>query len=367
MKKKFLVLIIIILSILAAVLIFSQTTSTIKKELRDFSLADTASVTKIFLADMEGNFVLLERDLGSGWTVNKEYKAQTTVVQDLLATMMYTSVRAPVPIPARDGVIKYMSSLGVKVEVYQIKPLFEIGRYKFFEKEKLTKVFYVGDNTQDKLGTYMLMENSALPFICYIPGFTGFLHTRYSTDVYDWRDQTIFNYYMNDIESVTLEYPHTPQNSFRIENIDNRNFRVFSFEKNDYINDLDTVKAINYLTGFYNVRFEQFAAKTSSEFRDSVTASLPYQIMTVKLRNGEENQISTFLKKTEYSKEDLEIIFHDTHESDWDRERLYALVNNEQDFVFIQYFVFGRILKNIDFFRKDYQLPLRSGLEVYEF
>jgi hypothetical protein len=52
------------------------------------------------------------------------------------------------------------------------------------------KQYYVGHATQDNTGTYMLLTNPETdknyedPFVTHIPGFDGFLSTRYNHRIY---------------------------------------------------------------------------------------------------------------------------------------------------------------------------------------
>ena len=110
-----------------------------------------------------------------------------------------------------------MAVIAVKVEIYQqVYRINLFDRIKLFRHEKLTKTFYVGDDTSDNMGTYMLMEGSKEPFVMVIPSFRGFLSTRFIPDEDIWRDQTIFKIRLKDIQSVKMEFPLTPDSSFII-------------------------------------------------------------------------------------------------------------------------------------------------------
>ena len=74
MKKKNVISIIIIaiLIIIAGTLIGNNRyLSSLRDEAYDFTVHDTASITKLFFADKSGNQVLLQRD-GKVWTVRSE-------------------------------------------------------------------------------------------------------------------------------------------------------------------------------------------------------------------------------------------------------------------------------------------------------
>jgi hypothetical protein len=365
-RRNYLLFIALLLAIVAVIIILIQSNATFSRKEMSFAIADTSSITKMFLADMEGNTVLLERTDDNSWTLNSKYRAQQYVVQNFMRTMMYLTVRAPVAIPARENTLKNIAALGTKVEIYQLRYLIDFWGLQLFQREKLTKVFYVGDNTQDNIGTYMKMEHSDTPFIIYIPGFRGFVHTRFSTNSYDWRDQTVFNLFMQDIETVELMYPQEPEKSFRLENPDNRNFKVFSFYDNKYLDKIDTMNTINYLGGFVHARFEYFIPDPAKQIKDSLLNIKPYQELTIHTKHGQTFGMITYLKPNTLTEEELEAKFFHTSDYPWDRERLYAFVSEEMDLVSIQYYVFGRILKPIHYFKKGYRERLLEGLHIQE-
>ena len=186
--KKTSLLIIVILSILAGISIYLFKTkngkTTLDKEASNFKYKDTAQVDKIFIADKDGKSLMLERLKGT-WTVNNTYKARPDIMETLLKTIATVEVKSPVSKLSKENVIKVMASKSIKVEIYS--------------KGNKVKQFYVGHTTQDHLGTYMLLtnietdENYSEPFVTHIPGFEGFLNTRFITDELDWRDRLVMN------------------------------------------------------------------------------------------------------------------------------------------------------------------------------
>lgn len=364
MNKKTLIIIVTVLVILSAFfLIFGNTKNTLNKKDRNFAVWDTASVTKIFIADKDGNTVLLQRSDSLGWTVN-DYPAQVNQVRNLLRTFMYQTVRTPVALAARDNVIKVLAAIGKKVEIYQNVYLIDFWRIKLFKREKLTKTFYVGENTQDNVGTYMMIENSDNPYVVYIPGFKGFVHARYSSDYMEWRDQVVFNHHMQQIESVSLIFPQDQDQSYRIENPDNKNFKIFSFANNEYLNDFDTIRLISYMSGFYDARFEYFVNDVN--LFDSLRSIVPFQELTLNPRNGKPISVSLYLKRNDLTEEEMEAKYFEINDYPWDRERIWAIVNDGQELVSIQYYVFGRILRPIEFFKKGYVESPVKGINIFE-
>lgn len=347
-KNRIALIVVIILLLAAAALMITSSYSTLRKEVSDFSVDDTASVTRIFLADKNNNEVLLQRSADGSWLVDDKYPAQQAKVSFFLKTLADLEVRSPVPLAARNNVITRMAAIAKKIEIYQVKPRINLfNKIRLFPREKLTKTYYVGDVTQDNLGTFMLMEGAEEPFIVHIPGFRGFVSTRYSTVEADWRDFTVFKTPINKIKSVQVEFTEQPEQSYRFEVTDNQNISLYRLAGNQAVAPYDTIRALNFLTGFEDMRFESLLEHLIEKpFIDSVKSSTPRTIITLEDIDGEINKVKIFRKKS------FAPLFTEdgARMEPVDLDRAYALVNDEEDFVLIQYFVFDRVTRTLDFF-----------------
>jgi hypothetical protein len=84
MKKKNIILLVLFL-VLAGTAVFlypklSKKSSTGDNAFMQFSIEDTASVSKVTIQDRSGNVALLERKNGSAeWTINKKFNARKDV------------------------------------------------------------------------------------------------------------------------------------------------------------------------------------------------------------------------------------------------------------------------------------------------
>jgi len=344
-KNRVTLVIALTLLLAAAALVITNSYTTLRKDVSDFSIEDTASVTKIFLADKNNNEVTLERSADGSWLVDGKYMAQKEKLSSFLKTLMDLEVRSPVPLVARNNVITRMAVIAKKIEIYQISPRINFfNKIRLFPHEKLTKTYYVGDVTQDNQGTFMLMEGAEEPYIVHIPGFRGFVSTRYSTIKADWRDYTVFKTPINEIQSVRVEFPVQPEQSYQFDIQDNQNITLRSLSDNQVVPDYDTLKALNFLTSFKDIRFESLLEHLLEKaFIDSVTSSIPKTIITLTDREGKVNKVKIFSKKgfaPLYSEDGamLEPV---------DIDRAYALVNEEEDFVLIQYYVFDQVTRTL--------------------
>ena len=299
MKKNNRITIIIaaLLVVIAGVLIWNNRyLSTLQGEASDFQVWDTASVTKIYLADRRENESLLERQ-EDGWTLNGTYKAHPKQVNYLLTTLYKIRIKMPVSVASHDNIVKQLASQSTKVEIYQIVPRINLfDKIKLFYHEKRTKVFYVGDATMDNSGTFMLKEGADKAYIVYIPSFRGFISTRFTANPDDWRDHTIFHEKLADIQSVEIDFNEDPEGSFRIDNIGRHQYKLTRLCDNKDL-PYDTLKVINFLSSFSDLRFEALFTNTMEQERmDSITSSPFVHNVVLKSKDGSTQDMKTFRK-----------------------------------------------------------------------
>ena len=355
MKKNRLAIIITsLLIVIAAVLLWNNRYLTsLRGDAYDFTVRDTASVTRLFFADKSGNHVLLSRT-DEGWKVNEKYDAQPKMVNNMLYTLDKMRIKMPVSLASHDNVITRMAGTNTKVEVYQIVPRINLfNKVKLFPHEKLTKVFYIGDVTQDNSGTYVLKEGADKAYIVHLHGFRGFISSRFSANQEDWRDHKIISENISNIASVKLEFNNDPENSFILN--ENGRYKYEMKRLNDESNvNIDTVRVLNLLTSFSDVRFEAFLTDITKERRDSIINS-PYQErLTLTTKDGRQEVVRTYTMRIDAS------AFGFT-ENDWDDDpdHKYAYIENSDELVMIQDFAFGKILHPASYYEKGYVEPQR--------
>ena len=364
MKKNNRITIIIaaLLVVIAGVLIWNNRyLSTIQGESSDFQVWDTASVTKIYLADRKDRESLLERQ-EKGWMLNGTYKAHPKQVTYLLTTLYKIRVKMPVSVASHDNIVKQLAGQSTKVEVYQNVPRINLfDKIKLFYHEKRTKVFYVGDATMDSSGTFMLKEGADKAYIVYIPSFRGFITTRFTANPDDWRDHTVFHETLADIESVSVEFNEDPEGSFRIENVGKHQYKLTRLCDNKDL-PYDTLKVINFMSSFGDLRFEALFTNTLLQERiDSITSSPYVHYLKVTGKDGETQDMRTFRKLVLNGVTDM------GEYGDVDRDRMYALIEGGKDFVLIQNYVFDKVLHDVRYFEAGNPIRFELGtVEVFE-
>ena len=351
MKNKKLIVLVLILAPAAIWFLMQNDKSTLKEVESNFAIADTASVTKIFIADKDVNSVVLERT-SNGWLLGDRYSTNTKVVDLFLGTMHRIKVKSPVPIVARDNVIKRLASVGIKVEIYQQAYRIDLfNKYKFFPYEKLTKVIYVGGSTPNNLGTYMLVEGAEHPYVTYIPGFRGFLSPYFSPKPDDWKSHQIFKHSLSDIASVSLKFNDQPEESFRVDisSLDG-SYELLDLNNNDVITRFDTLRLLNFLTSFNDLRYESRLNNLMSHIRiDSILQSPFLFELTLVDDEDDTTYVKAFLKRAlpeEIRDEEYFKLIPD------DKDRFYALINDGEDFVLLQYFTFDKVLYPLSYYTR---------------
>jgi len=347
-KNKNILIITLILAIVAAVLLVNRSKKTLNDEFSEFSVTDTASVSRIFMADKSDNKVLLERKADGTWQLNGKYQAHVENLNTFLTTICNLEIREPVAKAAHNNILKLLSAKSVKVEIYQHAYRINIGRFKFFPYEKMAKTYYIGDATMDNIGTFALLEGADKPVVLYMPGLRGYVATRFSTLESDWRVHTVFNKKLPEIKEIRMEFIERPSESFRVVNNNDQSLSLFRLSDKQLISRYDTMQLMSFVNSFRNIRYELLLNDMEQVRKDSIMGSLPLHIITLELKDGSKQTAKTFGRKLPVPEIDVfdgSIVSHD-------RDRMYALINNEQDFVIVQFFVFDKILLPLSFFAR---------------
>jgi len=324
MKKTNLILFIsLIILLVLVVIIFLRQNSDSKKVLRDFAVQDTASIDKIFLADKSNKTILLERK-GNYWTVNGTYKARRDFVDLLLETICKLEVNSPVPEAKLDKVLKDLSVTGIKTEIYQ--------------KGKLVKTYYVGGVTQDNMGTYMIMEGSDVPFIIYIPGFNGYLTVRYNTELNEWRERHVFNYQIQEIAKISIEYRELKEESFIVIADENNNYRLTDIDGNNVDFEYNALMLKEFVARCKFVGFEAYIMDELQQHKmDSLSKEPMIGKYTIEDKKGNKRTLKTYYRQNINNFKDDDGIPYDH-----DIDRLYGIID-DKEVVLLQFYIIDPI------------------------
>lgn len=329
-SNKITLIVVIILLGITAYFIYTKNSGTIRKELRDFAVQDTASITKIFIADRKGYKTTLERTADKTWLVNGKYIALQKAINILLETIKKVEVRSPVGKAAYNSVIKDLGTDGTKVEIYA--------------GDNNLKTYYIGQPTQDMLGTFMFIEGSSTPFVTHIPGFNGFLSTRFTAKPDDWKSKTIFSYNDVTLKKITVIDPKDTVKSFRVEKTGN-DFQLFSSPANATATNIYKSKIAAYLNRFAKLSYEYEETLIKKNVKDSILSTSPYKILEVVNVIGKKDKIIFYRKPSVeggFTSNDPET----GKLRPFDPDRMFAVWNNDTNFYAVQYFMWEPAFKS---------------------
>ncbi|MBX2983321.1 MAG: hypothetical protein KF843_11660 [Flavobacteriales bacterium] len=328
MKKRwFPVLLLLVLVVVAWWLWKSNTGSTLSGPLTEFTIADTASVDRIFIAEKTGGTADLRRT-PEGWTVNG-MPAKDFQVNLLLRTFKLVEIRAPVPKSMEPSVLRVMAGTARKVEIYQ-------------GGSKPSKIWWVGGSSADHYGTYMVLEipgkgRSSVPFQMGMATFTGVLNTRFHTNIDDWRSSRV-TYYpkLSEVSKVQVDIPLRPEDGFSITYGGGENLTLYDIHGKEM--PMDTSQVQDLMLALRAGSFEGFERSLTPEAQDSVVNSTPWYVLSITSTQGV--QRIPFWRKNPREGE-LDLDFNPVIE---DRDRLYAMVN-DTSFVVVQRYWWDRIVR----------------------
>lgn len=330
MKNKTIISIALILCLgFAAYLLNNKENSITRTDRRDFAIADTSEVVKVILTSKAPETAILKRVNEGLWTINESYKARKSGIFYLLKTLQRMEIAHPVPLSMRDNVLGNLAVKGIKVQV--------------FLKNGEEKTLYVGGENQELTATFMMLQGATDPYAIHIPGFQGYLSSRFFTQEYLWRNKTVMNYDNRNIASVHMQY-HNINNkneSFQIK-LTNEGHQLFAFNSENPV-EANAKKMDHYIASFRKLYAESFVSGTLNT--DSLLQTKPVFDLTVSTIDEQETHIKVFHKKA------AEGTYVDGDITMRDPERMYALVNDE-DWMIIQVNTFKKVMKNFSDLKK---------------
>ena len=295
----------------------------------NFAVSDTASISKIFIADMKGNSISLDKT-ENNWQINNRYEVRNNSMKIILQTIKNISVQRPVSESRYNKVIKDLATNGVKIEIYQNR------------EEKPTKTYTIGNNTTDHSGTYMLLKNQEQPYIMHIIGFNGILGPRYGLQGQEvsatiWRDRNIFKLKAEEIKSLQLINEKGMDSSFTIKN-ERGNLTLFDFQQIEINSQQETL--LSYLNLFQNINCESFKDES---VREKLVDEKKLYTFIIGHQNGMDSLSIYQMRDKEKPKTEAE---------KYTVERMYATLNSG-DIMLIQNYVFNKLLITIHELKRE--------------
>ena len=317
MKNKCLIHILMFISIIY----FSSCKIDVKEKVneKDFNLSqsETENIDKIIMSDKAGNIINLEKE-NKKWIINSKYDVWERQIKYTLEVMKDIRIKSSVSEQKTKFVLQNIATKGVKVEI--------------FEKEKKIKSYYIGGNTPDHHGTYMIMENAKNPYVLHIPDrHPGILNPKYGIEGFYvnetvWREPITINIRPEEISEVKVMDFINQEQSYTI-NIKNKT--LVDFENNEIL--IDNRKYNEFASFFSNLHCGIYKSNLNSEDF----------ILSKKIYITNNNRIDSLIVY------DITKIQKTQKEYDSTIENSYAKWNNS-DLVIIQKNIFNKVLITLD-------------------
>ena len=288
MKNLYTYFIIILVLIILIIFGIKHNSSSIRVDKRNFSIEDTLFIDKVILENRNLEKLKLTRNK-SNWTLNDTLIANQYLINLLLKTIKEMQVKNPIARAALPNIISRMATQNTKVDI--------------FKKNKKIKTIYIAGETPDQLGTYMMIEGAKEPYVVHIPGFNGYLSSRFSCKENIWRSKQIFN---KKIQQSTITL-----NNNQSVNIDRKNLLK-----------LNDIYCESFLTNNHLFNIDEIKKRT------------PFIIIRIENSDGTIDQLNCIRKKP-VNKEKYQ-----NHK--YDRERFYAYKNNT--LMLVQYQQFNYLM-----------------------
>ena len=155
-------------------------------------------------------------------------------------------------------------------------------------------------------------------------GFHGFIRPRLITNPEEWKSPIVFDYPGLSIQSVEMDYPNFPEESFKIE-WQGRN-DIFLYDKQgNKVEEFDRLQIKNYLLQYKRIYVETFDSKLTPHQEDSVIQqTIPKAVITIRDREGNSQKVQI------YDKGYVDPRLRNEEYGEFDPERFYIL-NDDND------------------------------------
>jgi CxxC motif-containing protein len=329
MKKINLVLIALVVILLGAYITNKYViTETKRIDRHDFTITEVEKVDKIILSSKKPETVTLTKN-GETWQVNGKYSARKSSINTLLETISTMEVKNPVLKNRRDVIYKNMAAEGLKMEV--------------FKDGKLNKTIYIGNDTPNKLGTYMLLKNAEAPYAIHIPGFSGFLSSRFYTDPLEWRDLLLFESEANQISKVSVSYNYAKDKNFHITK-DNDIGKFTLYDHKNEIIQANPMKIGQYLAGFKTIYAEVALDETDLKNIEKIKSKNELFSIKIEKTDGSEVKFDAYQKYAIHKTDDRKSLYLEE-----DKERVH--ITNGKEYYVAQLFILNKFLKEVNDFK----------------
>lgn len=296
----------------------NQSHDDLSPEAYDFAISDTSSIDRIVLWNRSPDTAVLTRVAGV-WLINETYPARPDAVAVLLETLYRVRLRGFAPDAATTNILSAMATYGVHVDVYH--------------GDRALKSFTVGTETPDMLGTYFLRDGFGRPVAVHIPGFNGYLSSRFFLREDLWRHRILWPN-QEPVSQISIRYSDSLDASLELIN------KAGTWTLEDQ--PVDGMKVQALLKAVSQSQYEGVIIPSDGAYQmqDSLKALPPRVLITVRRTDGSVNTMTLY-----HIAGDPEAITDDGKPQAFDPDRFYAFLD-DQRMVLVQRFGLQHLLKS---------------------
>lgn len=241
---------------------------------RNFSVKDIGSVDKIVIKQPKLQPIVFTQQ-NKTWILNDKYRVDPDVFINIETVLKNISLSFIPPKQATSNIMESISKNGIQVDIYT-------------GDEKPSKIFFLGSDTKDGDGTYMVMSGSTQPYVMQLPGLVGGLRSRFEQPWYNYRDKTLFRYDTKTIRSIKVEYMTDNLSSFEITNGSNPTIKPLLNLPDNPSGAPNAQSLKYYIDQFSNMGTEGIINDIPEV--DSLLTFEPNTILTITTQDGNQKQ-----------------------------------------------------------------------------
>jgi len=322
-------LVVFILLIIATAYFFNDSKGTLGSRNTHFAIEETKKIDKIKIFSPDEEITLVKES--EQWKINDKYIARQSIVNNFLMALSRIQIAAPISENEKERIATVLEKEGILVEIYR--------------KNRIPRKYYVSTSDIDNHKTYMMMAKRGDPITVRIPSFKGLVAELFSIDQSLWRNKSVFDYQPQNIKSITTEYPGDSSKSFTLINFGDGTFALKQPYKNLFVEDFNIERVVRYFIYFQGIDFERIEKELSKQKTDSLLHSAPFCIISLTNVDDFTNSITIYRKPPEKEFDEF------GNKLTYDYNRAYAIFNQNNELIIIQYYIFDPLLKEIDYFR----------------
>lgn len=243
---KLLIVLIAQVVLISVLFVVNSSSSGVDYEPKLFTVADTASISKIELTKA-GKTVELANTNGQ-WLVNNDFDADNALIRVIKSVLNRVEVLRPVSTKINSEIVQQVMENGVAVKLYDAE---------------LLKTFYVGGN-QNKTISYFVHNNKA--YRVGVPGYNDYLSAIFGLTPIQWKERTIFSSSWRSVNKIDVKFRY--QDDFSI-----------LFANNDLsvvgVEPLDSANMMNYIYQFDRFLVNEYVEKGQFKRYDSLAQTTP--------------------------------------------------------------------------------------------